>query len=107
MYRKIYFMGVKGVGMATIAVMAKQAGLIQHLKEGAGFIVAGSDVEEEFITDKILKDAGIDVQIGFKKDNPEDFFGTTLKEECLFIATAAHDGFNNPEAVWAKDNGIE
>ena len=93
--------------MATIAVMAKQAGFIQHLNKGAGFIVAGSDVEEEFITDKILKDAGIDVQIGFKKDNPEDFFGNTLKEECLFIATAAHDGFSNPEAVWAKDNGIE
>ena len=45
MYKKIYFMGVKGVGMATLAIIAKEA----------GFIVGGSDVEEEFITDKILK----------------------------------------------------
>lgn len=90
-------MGIKGVGMATLAVIAKQA----------GFIVAGSDVEEEFITDKILNDARIDIRIGFKKENPEDFFGTSPKNECLFIATAAHEGFNNEEAEWARDNGIK
>ena len=92
MYKKIYFMGVKGVGMATLAIIAKEA----------GFIVGGSDVEEEFITDKILKKSGIEVWIGFKKDNVEKFFGITPKEECLLIATAAHDGFENPEAVCAK-----
>ena len=96
-YRKIYFMGIKGVGMATLAIIAKQA----------GFIVAGSDVEEEFITDKILKDAGIDIHVGFKKENVDDFFGTNPKEEYLLIATAAHEGFNNVEAEWARDNGIK
>jgi UDP-N-acetylmuramate--alanine ligase len=97
MYRKIYFMGIKGVGMATLAVVAKQARLI----------TAGSDVEEEFITDKILKEAGTDIRLGFKKENPRDFFGTTPKDECLFIATAAHDGFDNIEAKWAKDHGVK
>ncbi len=92
MYKEVYFMGVKGVGMATLAIIAKEA----------GFIVGGSDVEEEFITDKILKESGIEVWTGFKKDNVEKFFGITPKEECLLIATAAHDGFENPEAVCAK-----
>ena len=96
-YQKIYFMGIKGVGMATLAVISKQA----------GFLVSGSDVEEKFITDKILDEAGIDVRIGFKKENPEDFFNSSPKDECLFIATAAHEGFNNEEVVWAKDNGIK
>src|SRR3990172_12660650 len=96
-YRKIYFMGIKGVGMAALAIIAKQA----------GFIVAGRDVEEEFITDEILKDAGIGIRMGFKKENPEDFFGTNPKGECLFIATAAHEGFNNVEAGWARDKGIK
>lgn len=95
--KKIYFMGIKGVGMATLAVIAKEA----------GFVVAGSDVEEEFITDKILTRAGIDIRIGFKTENPEDFFATNPKEECLFIATAAHEGFNNVETEWAKDNNIK
>ncbi len=80
-------MGIKGVGMATLAVIAKQAGCI----------VSGSDVEEEFITDKILKEAGIDVQLGFKKENVEEFFGSSPKNECLVIATGAHDGFENVE----------
>lgn len=90
-------MGIKGVGMATLAIIAKEA----------GFIVGGSDVEEEFITDKILKNAGIDIRTGFKKESPEDFFSTNPKDECLFIATAAHDGFDNIEAEWVRDNGIK
>ncbi len=83
--------------MATLAVIAREA----------GFIVSGSDVAEEFITDKILKEAGISVLTGFKKENPEEFFGTTPKNECLFISTAAHNGFDNPEAVWARDQDFK
>lgn len=89
-------MGIKGVGMATLAVMAKEAGII----------VSGSDTEEEFITDEVLRKAEIDVAVGFKEDNPQSFFGTTPNDECLFIATAAHDGFNNLESVYAKTRGV-
>ena len=96
MYKKIYFIGIKGVGMAGLAIMAKQA----------GFIVEGSDVKEEFITDKILKDEGIHIRIGFKKENPEDFYGLNPADS-LFIATGAHDGFENPEAVWARSQNIK
>ncbi len=88
-------MGIKGVGMATLAVMCKQA----------GFIVGGSDIDQEFITDKILKDAGIEVKIGFKQDNVRDFFGSS-NADCLFVATGAHSGFDNEEAREAKNLGI-
>ena len=80
-------MGIKGVGMATLALIAKEA----------GFIVTGSDVEEEFITDHILYDAGIEILKGFDIKNVEDFFGMTPGSECLMIATGAHGGFENPE----------
>ena len=96
-YKKIYFMGIKGVGMATLAVIAKQA----------GFVVGGSDVAEEFITDKILKEAGIDVQIGFNEQNVDDFVSGLTPSEVLFIATGAHDGFDNVEASYARSKNIK
>ncbi len=90
-------MGIKGVGMATLAIIAKEA----------GFIVGGSDVEQEFITDKVLKDRGIDVLVGFKKENVESFVAGIGSKEVLFIATGAHEGFDNPEALFAKEKGIK
>jgi len=90
-YKKIYFMGIKGVGMATLAVLAQEA----------GFVVCGSDVEERFITDKILKNAEINVLKGFLKENVTNFLGSTPSRECLFIATGAHNGFDNEEALEA------
>ena len=90
-YKKIYFMGIKGVGMATLAVLAQEA----------GFVVCGSDVEEKFITDKILKNAEINVLKGFLKENVTNFLGSTPSRECLFIATGAHNGFDNEEALEA------
>lgn len=95
--RKIYFMGIKGVGMASLAVMAKQA----------GFIVGGSDVEEEFITDKILKEAGIYISIGFKKENVDGFVSGLTSNEVLFIATGAHNGFDNAEVEYARMKNIK
>ncbi len=80
-------MGIKGVGMASLAVISKEA----------GFIVGGSDVEDEFITDNILKEKGIEILIGFDPKNPEDFFGSTPASECLMIITGAHGGFDNIE----------
>jgi len=57
--KKIYFIGIKGVAMSGLAVICKQRGLE----------VFGSDVEEKFITDKVLAKEGIDVFEGFSKDN--------------------------------------
>lgn len=97
MYKKIYFVGIKGVGMATLALIAKQA----------GFEVCGSDVSSEFITDKILEKEGIDIFPGFSEGNINDFVLDTNISEVLVVTTAAHGGFDNAESSFAKSLGIK
>jgi len=53
--RNIYFVGIKGAGMA---------GLAQILK-GLGYRVSGSDIADTFFTDAILRRAGIEFYEGF------------------------------------------
>ncbi|MCL5407077.1 MAG: UDP-N-acetylmuramate--L-alanine ligase [Patescibacteria group bacterium] len=49
--QKIHFIGIKGVGMAALAILAKEK----------GYEVTGSDVEDSFVTDIALAKAGITV----------------------------------------------
>lgn len=95
MVKKIYFVGIKGVGNAPLAMMAKQAGIE----------VAGSDTDEEFITDKYLQSQSITIDSGFEARKVEEFFNETGKDECLLVTTGAHGGFDNPQSKWAKENG--
>ena len=74
--------------MAPLAVIAKEA----------GFTVTGSDVATGFITDTMLKKAGITPFVGFESPHIQD---------CdLVITTGAHGGYDNPEVVTAKEKGI-
>jgi len=86
--KSIHFVGIKGVGMTPLAIIAKEA----EMK------VTGSDIEEEFITDVSLKNAKIASLIGFSKEN--------VKDADLVIATGAHGGFGNIEVLEAKRKGI-
>lgn len=86
--KNIHFVGVKGVGMAPLAIIAKEAGLS----------VTGCDIDEEFITDLSLKRANVEV---FK-----DFSNEHVKFCDLVITTGAHGGFDNPEVIKAKKQGI-
>jgi UDP-N-acetylmuramate--alanine ligase len=86
--KNIHFLGIKGVGMTPLAIIAKEA----------GFEVSGCDIDEEFITDKALAKAGISVFKGFSKDH--------IASADLVITTGAHGGFDNPEIISAKDKGI-
>src|SRR5690349_2634617 len=86
--KHIHFVGIKGVGMAPLAIIAKEA----------GFIVTGSDIEKEFITDAALKKAGITPFAGFHSDH--------IKSPDLVITTGAHNGFDNTEVVSAKAQKI-
>jgi UDP-N-acetylmuramate--alanine ligase len=52
---KVYFIGIKGVGMTALA----------QIFQAKGFDVVGSDVAEEFFTDQVLKDSGITFYSGF------------------------------------------
>lgn len=95
--KKIYFMGIKGVGVTALALVAKQA----------GFEVSGCDVEQEFITDKTLREHEIQIDIGFDPHYLEQFVGGSHIEEILLIITGAHNGFENPVAQWGKNKGIQ
>lgn len=87
--KSIHFVGIKGVGMTPLAIIAKEAGMI----------VTGSDIADVFITDIPLKKAGIIPLVGFAKNNVGDVD--------LVIVTGAHGGFNNIEAQEAKRKNIK
>jgi UDP-N-acetylmuramate--alanine ligase len=52
---KVYFVGIKGTGMASLAILLK----------ASGALVSGCDVEETFITDELLQAHSIVVHEGF------------------------------------------
>ncbi len=86
--KSIHFVGIKGVGMTPLAIIAKEAGIN----------VSGSDIPDEFITDVVLKKAGITPLIGFSKNH--------ISNPDLVITTGAHGGFNNIEVLGAKSKNI-
>ncbi len=86
---KIHFTGIKGVGMTPLAIIAKQA----------GFGVTGSDIAQEFITDKALKSAGIEVFSEFNQSH--------INNQDLIVATGAHGGLDNIEVKTAKSKNIQ
>lgn len=93
---KIFFVGIKGVGMAPLAIIAKEA----------GFNIAGSDINEEFITDKYLNKKNISITSGFEINDIKHFFDSVSSSEGLVITTGAHKGFDNPQVKWASEKGI-
>lgn len=88
--KHIHFVGIKGVGLANLALYAKQQGIK----------VTGSDVAEVFVTDSVLAENGIGWSVGFSRanipGNPD-----------LVIATAGHGGMTNPEVEGAKEAGLK
>lgn len=87
-HEHIHFVGVKGVGMTPLAIIAKEAGVR----------VSGCDVSDVFITDIPLKKAGITPQVGFDTSH--------LEGVSTVITTGAHHGFGNQEVIAAKERGI-
>ncbi len=86
---KYYHMvGIKGVGMSALAQILKSQGVR----------LTGSDVNEVFFTDKILKDLKIPVFSGFKAEN--------IGKPDLVISSAAY-GKDNPEITEAKRKGVK
>lgn len=86
----IYFIGIKGAGMSALALIYKKLGAD----------VLGSDVKEEFFSDKILKQTKIKILNGFKKEN--------IPAKCDFIVCSnAYLKNENPEYVEALKRGYE
>lgn len=86
--KSIHFVGIKGVGIAPLAIIAKEA----------GFFVSGSDIEEEFITSESLMKAKIKPLVGFSREH--------IQNADLVIATGAHGGLENVEVLEAKKREI-
>lgn len=95
--KKIFFVGIKGVGVAPLALIAK----------GAGIEVAGSDVDETFITDKYLLKQSIPLYTGFDEKVIDEYFSGEDPSDSLLVTTGAHKGFDNPQVVRAKKMGIK
>jgi UDP-N-acetylmuramate--alanine ligase len=86
--RKIHFTGIKGVGMTALALVARDMGMK----------ISGSDVGENFVTDEILKEAGIDCKKGFNKNR--------LKDIDLLVFSAGHGGEQNLEVQAAEKQDL-
>ena len=82
--KKIYFIGIKGSGMCALA----------ELFHKAGAIVSGSDTEEVFYTDSILKQLGIKYKEGFKESNLNENYD-------LVIHSSAYNRETNPDIIEA------
>lgn len=87
--KHIFIVGIKGAAMANIAVLLKEA----------GFHVEGSDTDEEFITDEVLKKNGILVHSGFQERAIPSQTG-------LLLYSGAHQGTHNPQVQYAIKQGI-
>jgi UDP-N-acetylmuramate--alanine ligase len=86
-YKKVYFIGIGGIGMSALARMLKSLGVQ----------ISGSDQNESEITKNLQKE-GINVFIGQSADNlSEDY-------DCIVYTLAV--GKENPEFIKAKELGI-
>lgn len=86
----IYMIGIKGVGMTMLA----------QFLVGKGFSVSGSDTEEKFMTDEVLKKAEIKVIEHFSPEN-------IPKDVDLIIYSTAYNPDNNPEVASALAGKIK
>ena len=87
-FNNFYLVGIKGVAMTSMA----------QILIDAGKKVAGSDLEEEFVTQEILDKLRIKIDLSFTKILPSDI-------DCV-IYTAAHQALENPQVKQALDKKI-
>ena len=88
--KHVHLIGIKGVAMTGLAKIFK----------ALGKNVTGSDLQQSFITDHILQDLQINISYGFRSEN------LPVRTD-LVIYSASHKGKNNPQVVFALQNGIK
>lgn len=86
-HKKIYFIGIKGVGMTMLA---------QFLKS-RGHEISGSDIKDVFLTDKVLRRAKIKVSSPFAVVN-------IPSSSEIIIYSSAFNEQNNLELAFIKNN---
>ena len=85
----MYFIGIKGTGVCALA----------ELMHNAGMIVSGSDTEEVFYTDAILKELDIPYYENFNSSHIKDDFD-------LVVHSAAYSAETNPELAEALKRNL-
>ena len=85
----IYFVGIKGTGMAALA----------ELFHRRGAEITGSDTTDHFYTDEILKDLGIPFFEGFDASHVKDAYK-------LVVYSSAYNPAAHPELLRARDLGL-
>ena len=85
----VHMVGIKGTGMAALA----------EILTDRGVKLLGSDIDETFFTDSLLKAAGVKYYEGFAAANVPPDAG-------LVVYSSAYDPSNHPELVEAADRGI-
>lgn len=98
--KKIYMIGVKGVGMAMLAQYFVSFAKASEAKAANRIEVVGSDTGEKFMTDEPLKRAGVKVIEGFDKNN-------IPKDADLIVYSTAYSAENNPEVAAALAGRIK
>ncbi|MFC1646840.1 UDP-N-acetylmuramate--L-alanine ligase [Patescibacteria group bacterium] len=88
--QKIHFTGIKGIAMSAFACLVAQKDIE----------ISGSDIDEAFPSDQILKNVNVRPNIGFSRE----FIRKTKPD--LLIYTGAHNGRENEEVVQAVSMGI-
>ena len=87
--KKVYMIGIKGVGMTMLAQFLKSRGIE----------VSGSDIKEKFMTDQVLRDSGIKVIEGFSEKNMPS-------QADLIIYSTAYNSQTNPEVARAGERSV-
>lgn len=86
--RNVYLVGIKGVGMASLALLLQQAGLS----------VSGADSEESFVTDRLLSEHEINV---------DSFASAVIPDQAQAVVySGANQGRNNPLVKEALRRGL-
>ena len=96
-----YFIGIKGTGMCALA----------ELMHKNGIHVSGSDTDEIFYTDGILREIGIPFYESFNAEHLRNYKGSKGSDACssrpdLVIYSAAYSFETNPEMAESKKLGI-
>lgn len=83
-----HLVGIKGVALASLAQMLRDAGIT----------VTGSDVAEDFVTQGVLEELDVPIQTSFEEPLPAN--------TDLVVYTGAHKGKDNPQVQQAHMAGI-
>lgn len=93
----VYFCGIGGSGMSSLALLAEQAGLS----------VSGSDSHDSAYIDYLKKHGVKDIHIGQTREQIESVHNEHPIDWLIYSPAVPMTNPNHPELAFAKDNGIK